>query len=568
MNLWQMSFYGGGLIFAILVLRRLLWKRMPRGSFLALWAVAAVRLLLPVGVSSEFNIYSWAEEGAARVLLDVSGALDRGSEIVDGAAGAAEENGTMDGAGGTVGGNGAVEGKTGFDGSIGSWEAVWLEKGKSAGIFLTIGKTLESVWNFVYGVGLLACVFFYLKAYIRCRREFRFSLPIEDAFVREWQETLMLRRKVSVRQSEAVEAPLTYGIFRPVILLPKKTVWEDDRQLEFALAHEAEHIRHFDAAKKLVLAAATCVHWFNPLVWRMQALANQDIELLCDARVVRRYGFAFRAEYASALIQMEENKGSRMLLGSSFSGTNIEERITLIMRMKKQTVGAALAAGVIVAGVTTIFAMTPITEKQDVGNHTDQTAEESVNGSVYTGMEYTKSAMEQLMYNIAASEEFPEYEKFGLSFQEDPGRLMYQGEAVGYFKDEITPNTYRRFYIEDGSIGIVVSRGSSGEIIGFHTGSVEEVMNAFPSISGDGIVCGEVAMEDSQSDVKAVAEEPGRQPSAKGAAEEPGRQPSAKGAAIEGSRPSTVTAFVEEGSSSSTVTAFVEEGSRPPRGQL
>ena len=100
-----------------------------------------------------------------------------------------------------------------------------------------------------------------------------------------------------------------------------------------------------------------------------------------------------------------------------------------------------------------------------------------------------------------------------------------------------------------------MSRGSSGEIIGFHTGSVEEVMNAFPSISGNGIVCGEVAMEDSQSDVKA-------------AAEEPGRQPSAKGAAIEGSRPSTVTAFVEEGSSSSTVTAFVEEGSRPPRGQL
>lgn len=548
MNLWQMSFYGGGLIFAILVLRRILWKRMPRGSFLALWAVAAARLLVPVGVSSEFNIYSWMEEGVAHVLLDVSSALDRGSEIVDGAAGTMEGNGAIGGAAGAMEGNGTVEGNVGLDGGIGSWEAVWLEKGKVAGIFLTIGKTLESVWNFVYGVGLLACVFFYLRAYIKCRREFRFSLPIEDAFVREWQEALMLRRKVSVRQSEAVEAPLTYGIFRPVILLPKKKVWEGARQLEFALAHEAEHIRHFDAAKKLVLAAITCAHWFNPLVWRMQALANQDIELLCDARVVRRYGFAFRAEYASALIQMEENKGSRMLLGSSFSGTNMEERITLIMRMKKQTIGAALAAGVIVAGVTTIFAMTPVTEKQDAANHTEQTAEESVDGSVYTGMEYTKSAMEQLMYNIAASEEFPEYKKFGLSFQEDPGRLMYQGEVVGYFKDEIMPNTYRRFYTEDGSIGIVVSRGLSGEIIGFHTGGVEEVMNAFPSISGDGIVCGEVAMEDSQSAAKATAEEPGR-------------QPSAKGAAIEGSRPSTVTAFVEEGSRPSTVTAFVEEDS-------
>ena len=48
-------------------------------------------------------------------------------------------------------------------------------------------------------------------------------------------------------------------------------------RLAFVLTHEMAHIRRFDALSKLLLAAAACLHWFNPLVWVMLVLANRDL---------------------------------------------------------------------------------------------------------------------------------------------------------------------------------------------------------------------------------------------------------------------------------------------------
>lgn len=61
-----------------------------------------------------------------------------------------------------------------------------------------------------------------------------------------------------------------------------------------------------DTAAKLLLITAVCVHWFNPAVWAMYALANRDIELSCDEAVIRRFGHDARASYARVLIRMEE----------------------------------------------------------------------------------------------------------------------------------------------------------------------------------------------------------------------------------------------------------------------
>ena len=58
-------------------------------------------------------------------------------------------------------------------------------------------------------------------------------------------------------------------MLRPVILLPKKTDWTDEEALRYVLEHEFVHIRRFDSVGKLLLIAAACVHWFNPLVWAM-----------------------------------------------------------------------------------------------------------------------------------------------------------------------------------------------------------------------------------------------------------------------------------------------------------
>lgn len=124
----------------------------------------------------------------------------------------------------------------------------------------------------------------------------------------QWLRQHPLRRKIAIRQSDRISSPLSFGVLRPVILLPKKTDWTDEEALRYVLEHEFVHIRRFDSVGKLLLIAAACVHWFNPLVWAMYVLANRDLELSCDETVLRRFGGDVRGAYARVLIRMEERR--------------------------------------------------------------------------------------------------------------------------------------------------------------------------------------------------------------------------------------------------------------------
>ena len=106
-----------------------------------------------------------------------------------------------------------------------------------------------------------------------------------------------------------ISSPLTFGVLRPVILVPKKTDWTDETALRYVLEHEFVHIQRFDVLSKLLLIAAVCVHRFNLLVWVMYVLANRDLELSCDETVLRRFGGDVRAAYARVLIRMEAARG-------------------------------------------------------------------------------------------------------------------------------------------------------------------------------------------------------------------------------------------------------------------
>jgi beta-lactamase regulating signal transducer with metallopeptidase domain len=132
---------------------------------------------------------------------------------------------------------------------------------------------------------LLACALFFLVTHLRCRKVYKTALPVDNEFMRQWLSEHPTKRRVQIRQSDKIATPLTYGVFRPVILLPKTTDWTDETRLRYILTHEFTHIRRFDTLTKLALAAAVCVHWFNPLVWVMYILANRDNELSCDETV-------------------------------------------------------------------------------------------------------------------------------------------------------------------------------------------------------------------------------------------------------------------------------------------
>ena len=315
MKLLQMSLAGGVMILVITVIRALAIERLPKKTFLALWAAALARLLAPVSLPSALSIYSLlarrapaaAEWTAVLALPDLPVAAETA------AAAAAQQTASAPAA-------------------------------------------QPPVWTIVWAVGAAVCAVVFAVAYRRCCREFRASFPVENDVIRRWLQSHPLRRTVAIRQSGRISSPLTFGVLRPVILMPKKTDWTDETALRYVLEHEFVHIQRFDVLSKLLLIAAICVHWFNPLVWVMYVLANRDLELSCDETVLRRFGGDVRAAYARVLIRMEAARGGFAPLCNHFGKNAIEERITAIMKTKRITIVSLGLAALLVAGTVTVFA--------------------------------------------------------------------------------------------------------------------------------------------------------------------------------------------------------------------
>jgi len=192
---------------------------------------------------------------------------------------------------------------------------------------------LLSIW--ALGSGLFAL--FFLISHVKFRRKLRTSLPLTHPFVTDWLVLHKTTRTVHVRYCDQTSSPLTYGIFRPVIVLPASMDFSDEVRLNYVLTHEHVHIRRFDYGWKLLFAAVLCVHWFNPLVWLMYVLTNRDVELSCDEAVLGLLGQKSKASYGLALLDLADGNSS-LAFASSFSKHALEERIRVMARAGRKSV--------------------------------------------------------------------------------------------------------------------------------------------------------------------------------------------------------------------------------------
>ena len=520
MSLLQMSFLGTVIILLIVVLRAVLINRLPKKTFLILWWIALIRLLVPFSIKSVTSIYSLFQS----IYSDINPVRTAQTTTFLPIHGNMPETA-----------NGLSEAMVQRTESISILSVIWL-------------------------AGLLLCFGFFAVSYIKCYREFRFSLPVENDILEAWKEKHPLKRSLSIRQTETIAAPLSYGVIRPVILMPKNTEWKNIYQLRYVLEHEYVHIRRLDMLTKLIMIAAVCIHWFNPLVWVMYILFNRDLELSCDETVVRRFGMDIKSVYATALISMEEKKSGLTPLCNSFSKNAIEERIRAIMKIKKTSKFAVMISAVLVIGVTGGFATSASSlEKntetaQENGETTvalnevnireDEplsspdvewwTAEEyakwldeekevlksMIGEKAYTGgdgwfvwtqekvdetialyednlqkikdgmklsksaddvvgvtmayspenIEYVKQEAETVTENkgsnenVFSEEQLSEYAKAGITYQKETGFLMYDGKTIGYFRDEFKPGTYTISSKRGGTLRVEVQRENYGTI--------------------------------------------------------------------------------------------------------
>ncbi len=483
MNLLKMSFSGGILILVIMVIRAVAKNRLPKRAFLILWAITFLRLLIPFSVPAVFSAYSLigqnklAAESMARAenALGISGAFtgDFGRDKshtepsetdLDGDASSRSEASPYS--------------EISLDSEIlpGSETSLYAEElpystvpSYSGGSKTTGEANIFLPWFIIYLAGMLPCIAFLAVSYWKCLQKFRMSLPVGKGYGIAWLKEHPLKRNVSIRQSDMITAPLTYGLLRPVILMPKTTEWENEERIKYILMHEYVHIRRFDSAAKLIAAVTLCVHWFNPMVWVMYVLYNRDIELSCDESVVRAFGENSKALYANTLIYMEEKRSGLVPFYSSFSKNAIEERITAIMKIKKISVAAIVTAVVLIVGVAALFATSAKSASYE------ETLKEAL--TEIPGGEFTKEESEKLFSLwIDDYEEMPvaDYREIMNKMADEPEMRglvdrFFASELVYEIKDDEEAKAMKAFtnYFFDIFVPLTAEKWETREIEGY-----------------------------------------------------------------------------------------------------
>lgn len=195
---------------------------------------------------------------------------------------------------------------------LGAWLiALWI-----AGVFLVLAATMLSL----------------LRAH-RLRRgaqPLRDGGPLLEAAERA-ARTLGLRRRVTVLGSAGPAMPMTWGAFRPIILLPTHAAHWSPSRLRAVLLHEMAHVKRHDYATQLAARLTCALYWFHPLVWVAARRLRIERELACDDLVLRAGSRA--SEYAGHLLDIARTLRVRALAGAA----------TVAMARPSQLTGRLLA---------------------------------------------------------------------------------------------------------------------------------------------------------------------------------------------------------------------------------
>jgi len=120
--------------------------------------------------------------------------------------------------------------------------------------------------------------------------------------LRDVARELGVRRRVALRIARTPAVPITWGIVRPVVLLPNEAQEWSRRRRRAVMLHELAHVARFDALTQVIAQLVLAVNWFNPLAWFAVARLRAERERACDD-VVLMHGTR-ATDYAEELLQL------------------------------------------------------------------------------------------------------------------------------------------------------------------------------------------------------------------------------------------------------------------------
>jgi bla regulator protein BlaR1 len=97
-----------------------------------------------------------------------------------------------------------------------------------------------------------------------------------------------IKPNVQLRTTESGISPLTFGTFKPIILLPAGLILQlSPAQLEAIIAHELAHVKRNDYLVNLLLSGLEVIFFFHPCYWWMNNTLKELRENAADDLVMK-----------------------------------------------------------------------------------------------------------------------------------------------------------------------------------------------------------------------------------------------------------------------------------------
>jgi uncharacterized protein (TIGR03435 family) len=190
------------------------------------------------------------------------------------------------------------------------------------------------------------------------------SEPVTDAQV--LREAARYGRGVQLWQNDTIAAPVTWGIFRPVILVPAGFEGLTAECRDAVLCHEAAHIQSGDFLMRTLAEIARAAIWFQPLMWIVRRRLHEEQELACDNRVLASGGKP--STYAKLLLDWDARPGMDFLIAVGIANRScLKRRLYALLDpgLRRDTVAKAGVACAWLLGLAAALPLAAVSVTQD-----------------------------------------------------------------------------------------------------------------------------------------------------------------------------------------------------------
>lgn len=170
-------------------------------------------------------------------------------------------------------------------------------------------------------------------------------------------------RKLSdnVYLCERVDSPFILGILRPGIYLPSGISRDT---AECVLEHEKAHLKRYDHIGKPLGFFILIVYWFHPLCWIAYHLFCRDIEFACDEKVTKDKDKEWMANYCQALLDCNVRRRIISACPVAFGEVSVKERVKSVLNYQKPAFWIVAAAVILSIAVAVCFMTSPKTDRE------------------------------------------------------------------------------------------------------------------------------------------------------------------------------------------------------------